>query len=106
MNYLILIIVAVVGIGLGAYFARRNGAALSEQSRQKHENKKKVLAFVRENPNQLGADGQGGKVTNDDVEKMLSVSNATAERYLDELEKDGKLVQHGTTGQNVFYVLK
>lgn len=43
------------------------------------------------------------KVTNDDVEKLLSVSNATAERYLNELEKEGRIRQVGTTGQNVHY---
>ena len=43
---------------------------------------------------------------NNDVEKLAGVSNATAERYLDELEKEWKLTQHGTIGQNVFYTLK
>ena len=48
------------------------------------------------------------------MEKIAGVSNATAERYLDELEKEGsstglgvkKLTQHGTIGQKVFYTLK
>jgi len=97
MDYLTLIIVAVVGIGLGAYFGRqRIDTAVSMQSKEKQRNKKKVLAFVYSN----------GEVRNNDVEKLLGVSNATAERYLDELEKAGKLTQHGTTGQNVFYSLK
>lgn len=97
MNYLILIIVAVAGIALGAYFARqRNSYAISEQSRKKQENKNKVLVFVQKN----------GKVKNGDVEKMLGVSDATAERYLNELEKEGKLTQHGIIGQNVFYTPK
>ena len=96
MNYLILIIVAVAGIALGAYFAMRNRVAIPEQSRKKQENKDKVLAFARKN----------GKVKNNDVEKMLGVSDATAERYLDELEKEGKIEQHGTIGQNVFYTPK
>ena len=43
------------------------------------------------------------KITNDDVEKMLSVSNATAERYLDELEQAGILRHVGNTGQSVYY---
>ena len=55
MNYLTPILVALVGIALGIYIARRN---------------------------------------------------ATAERYLDELEKEGKLTQHGTIGQNVSYTIK
>jgi len=47
-----------------------------------------------------------GKVTNNDIEKLLGVSDATATRYLDELEKEGKVRQIGTTGHAVFYTLK
>jgi len=95
MNYVILIIVALVGIALGMYIARRNANAgfIAKQVEQKTENKKKILAFVQEH----------GKIQNNDVEKLAGVSNATAERYLDELEKEGKLTQHGTIGQGVFY---
>ncbi len=88
--------VAVAGIGLGYYLAQRNKVSVPEQSRKKQENKDRVLAFVRKN----------AKVKNGDVEKMLGVSDATAERYLDELEKEGKLTQHGVIGQNVFYAPK
>ena len=47
-----------------------------------------------------------GQVGNDDVEQALQISNATAERYLDELESIGKLIQIGKTGRNVTYKLK
>ena len=70
--------------------------ARDEQTAKKMEKKQNILAFVQEH----------GKVQNNDVEKLTGVSNATAERYLNELEKDGKLTQHGTIGQNVFYTLK
>ena len=98
MDYSLLIIVAIVGIALGMYIARRNANAgfIAEQVAKKAENKQKILAFVQEH----------GKIQNNDVEKLVGVSNATAERYLDELEKEGKLTQHGTIGQNVFYTLK
>ncbi len=43
------------------------------------------------------------KITNNDVEKELGVADATAERYLAELEKDGKIVQNGEAGRGVFY---
>jgi len=42
---------------------------------------------------------------NDDVERLVKVSNATAERYLDELEKEGKIKQIGKTGHAVYYQL-
>ena len=98
MNYFIFIITALAGIALGMYLARRNATAgfIAKQMEQKAENKEKILAFVQEH----------GKIQNNNVEKLAGVSNATAERYLNELEKEGKLTQHGTIGQGVFYTPK
>jgi len=97
MNYITLIIIAVAGIALGAYFARHKSSGLiAEQGEKKTENKQKILDFLQEN----------GRIQNNDVEKLAGVSNATAERYLNELEKAGKITQHGKIGQNVFYTLK
>ena len=44
-----------------------------------------------------------GKITNDEVEKLLHVSDATATRYLSILEKEGKIKQEGRTGKSVSY---
>ena len=44
-----------------------------------------------------------GKITNDEVEKLLHVSDATATRYLSALEKDGKIQQVGKMGKAVEY---
>src|SRR3989344_4975943 len=98
MNYSVLIIIALVGIALGMYIARRNANAgfIAKQMEQKAANKQKILEFIQTN----------GKIQNNDVEKLVGVSNATAERYLDELEKEGKFTQHGEIGQGVFYTLK
>ena len=43
------------------------------------------------------------KISNDEVEKLLRVSDATATRYLSALEKEGKIKQAGRTGKSVFY---
>lgn len=43
------------------------------------------------------------KIANDEVEKLLRVSDATATRYLDILEKEGKIKQIGKTGKGVYY---
>jgi len=98
MNYPILIIVALAGIALGMYIARRKEKVgfIAKQMEQKAENKKKILELIQTH----------GKIQNNDVEKLAGVSNATAERYLDELEKEGRLTQHGTIGHGVFYTLK
>ena len=44
------------------------------------------------------------KITNDEVEKFLHVSDATAERYLNILEKENKIRQVGKTGHAVSYI--
>lgn len=95
MTYFYLLTVLIIGIGVGVYFAKQKGMPLSEQSKKKAENKESVLKMLSEK----------GRVTNDDVENLLGVSDATATRYLDELEKEGKVRQVGVTGQAVYYEL-
>jgi len=89
MNYLILIIVGIVGIILGTYLGTRR----VENAREKEENKQKILEFFESQE----------RVANNDIEKLLGVSDATATRYLDELEKEGKVKQVGKTGKYVYY---
>lgn len=66
------------------------------QVKQHQENLGKILSVL----------ANKDRVTNDEVQKFLNVSPATAERYLDELQGQGKLEQIGTTGQSVYYRLK
>lgn len=63
------------------------------QTKRKEENKEKILVLFQTKET----------VTNNDIEKLLGVSDATATRYLSELEKEGKLVQIGKTGRGVGY---
>jgi len=44
------------------------------------------------------------KITNNEVEKLLHVSDATAERYLSTLVKEGKIIQVGKQGKGVLYI--
>ncbi|MDD5068638.1 MAG: winged helix-turn-helix transcriptional regulator [Candidatus Pacebacteria bacterium] len=44
-----------------------------------------------------------GKISNDQVQKLLYVSDATATRYLSALESQGKIKQFGRTGKYTFY---
>jgi predicted HTH transcriptional regulator len=44
------------------------------------------------------------KITNDEVEKLLHVSDATATRYLSALEKEGKIIQVGKDGRGILYI--
>lgn len=107
MNYLILFFIAVCGIILGVGLAQRNGCKGRKpplnflkrgQSKKKIENKEKILGELKKS--------EDGKIQNEDVVKMLGVSDATAERYLDEIEKEGKIEQKGKTGNAVYYVLR
>ena len=86
----ILILIAVFALG---WFlsARKHRNIFNTQSENKENNKRKILESL------------SGKFTNTDVEKLLSVSDATATRYLDELEKEGKVKQVGKTGKHVYY---
>ncbi|OGE81096.1 MAG: hypothetical protein A3H72_01450 [Candidatus Doudnabacteria bacterium RIFCSPLOWO2_02_FULL_48_8] len=45
----------------------------------------------------------GDELSNDKVQDLLQVSDATAERYLNELEYQGKLRQIGKAGKYVIY---
>jgi len=46
---------------------------------------------------------QKSKITNDEVREFLHVSDATATRYLSQLEKENKIKQVGKTGHAVSY---
>lgn len=48
---------------------------------------------------------QEKRVTNDEVQDLLNVSDATATRYLDELERQEKIKQVGETGKGVYYII-
>ena len=92
MNYLI---VLIVGFLLGYLVAskKREISFISKQTGEKERNKEKILELLKTQQS----------ITNNDVEAMLGISDATATRYFDELEKEGKVRQVGKTGRYVNY---
>ncbi len=64
-----------------------------KQKREKEQGKQKVLQSIE----------MQKSITNDAVQNLLGVSDATATRYLDELEKEGKIKQVGAMGGYVYY---
>lgn len=69
----------------------------------KHKKLDKIMAALDgKGPTTLKLRGVN-KITNDEVEKLLRVSDATATRYLQTLEKEGKIQQVGVTGKAVWY---
>ena len=102
MNYLLLIIIFLCGLGfvfVYLYFQKKqNPLDQAQAARQaKKEKAKQQILQLFQNKEQ---------VTNNDVEKLVGVSDATATNYLQELEKQGKIEQKGKTGRGVFYILK
>ena len=72
---------------------------------RKHEspNTRQIEAKEKHLEQILVSFGAVDEITNDKVEQLLGVSDATAERYLNELEQMGKLAQIGKTGKYVIY---
>ncbi len=69
-----------------------NKAKLAIQFRKRKKLDKVMTMFAKQT-----------KITNDEVEKFMHVSDATAERYLNTLEKENKIKQSGKTGKGVSY---
>lgn len=82
-------------LAVGKKLKKSKKNIIAEQRAGKEEN----LAILR----QRIRSGKQKTITNDEVEKLLSISDATAERYLDELEREGILRQEGRTGRFVRY---
>jgi len=74
---------------------REENLKLANQTRQ--EKKRKKIDAI------LDLFAKQTNLTNDEVEKLLHVSDATATRYLETLEKEGKIKQVGKTGKGVMY---
>lgn len=76
--------------------SRTPAGVVAQQKEKKEANMQAILGAF--------AWAQEGKVTTADVEKMLGVSESTALRYLDELEKEGKIKKEIGEDRRVFYI--
>lgn len=66
---------------------------IDRQAQEKEENKRRILGILETQ----------SPLTNNHVEQLLGISDATATRYLEELEKEGLVRQVGGTGSGVYY---
>ena len=104
-----ILILFLSGVGFGGYVARHTSSTgmlalkepnMASRQREKKESKKKIIMeYLTTLPE--------SKITVEDVSQMFSVSRATATKYLEELEAEGKLkkVIAGDTSENfvVYY---
>jgi len=67
---------------------------IEKQATEKKRNKEAILGLMEEVQPQM---------TNQHLEMYLGISDATATRYMDELEKEGKVRQVGKSGPGVYY---
>lgn len=97
--WIVFIIVFVLIIAMIVlYYRVRDEGDIREKADEKIQEgqeikKQKIVAFLKEK----------GEIRNNDVEELLDVSDATATRYLDELESEGKIKQVGEEGRAVYY---
>ena len=106
-----IIIILVVAVAVLVVFARKEAKkhdtstkeefvgickSAVETASQKEERKQKALAMFADK----------SELSNSEIRKTLGVSSRTAVRYLDELEREGKVEQVGHVGHAVTYRLK
>jgi len=100
LNPIVSVVIATIAlIGFGAYSllgkeCKPLDVLVSKQTEEKEHNKEAIMGLM-ESGNQ--------PLTNEHIRQMLDISEATATRYLDEMEKEGKVKQVGKTGAHVFY---
>src|SRR3989344_6362825 len=95
------IIYLLIGVGLGYWYVKLKGkiwGLMRERVKNPafdaaESNREKVRAYLETHDS----------ITNNEVEKLLGISDATATRYMDDLEKEGLVRQVGDTGSGVRY---
>lgn len=87
----------IIGVAVGYFIGKRNKSEtfVNDAERIKDEN----IAKLKDHLNTQN----GNEINNGDVRKMLNVSDTTACRYLNDLEKEGLIKQIGSDGPKVYY---
>ena len=101
-QFIIFLTIGVVGIVVGYYLAVQRKIKISGAASERRQEREKNLATLREK----FISGKDQRITNDEVEKLLGVSDATATRYLEALEQEGAIEQIGKEGRSVYYKSK
>lgn len=91
----------ILGLVIGYFLWRKKTTTsnietgiMTERIEEKQENMTKLKEFISQKTD---------RITNDEVQAFLKISDATAERYLNEIEKEGLIKQMGKTGKYTYY---
>ena len=68
---------------------------IAQQKERKEANKRVIMAVLEGKTE--------GNITEEEIEELLNVSDATVMRYLEELEKEGKIVKVETSSGDIHY---
>jgi len=66
---------------------------IKDQEEEKEKNLAKIREYLKVKE----------KVTNEEIQKLLGISDATVARYFNDLEKEGIIKQVGEVGKSVYY---
>lgn len=101
------LIIVLTAFGLGYMLGNRQNGSRSVDFGSKAMHQQSVEAVKERTQKRksrvLDKAVESGRITNDDVEELFCISDSTARSYLNELEAEGKLVQHGDSGRGVYY---
>ena len=91
-------ITLIIGFGIGYWLGRKtSGGPLNAVNEARKKAREEALTKVR------ALFERQAEATNDDVQKLLGVSDSAATDYLSELEREGFITQIGREGRFVKY---
>lgn len=106
MVYYIVLILIIVVMGFWVWYLikNKNISKSSDGNYKKIENynKQREEEIIERKAKILELFNDKERLKNDDIQKLLRVSDATITRYMDELEKEGKVRQTGK-GSSAYY---
>jgi len=111
------LIFLIIGFGLGCYYMWWKSKRAESKQNSPVSPKEETSGIDKINESRQNAKAEAkdkilklfeGKteITNDDVQRILAVSDATATNYLNELEQEGYITQIGKEGRGVKYTRK
>lgn len=92
------------GVGIYFLFPRKVAKETPKETKDSNPAVEERKANIEKLEKFIAEKSAEDKITNDEVQKLLKVSDATAERYLQELEKNGLIKQYGEVGKDVYYL--